>query len=200
MLAQTIRARVRKTKKVYVHNDLSQAATYFNETAQVKFKKGERDGIKFDGMATALMVAFAFEAKLNFMGSQLKKANKLTSWNEFQSFEKKRKIVLNALGMSTDVSKRPLAAMERMKKLRDTLAHGKPIELVTEEIVVGTPEEIDLASGAELWAGWENDCTPQSVAEALGDLDVLWKEMMEKSGLGVFDTMTQGEGSIDVIS
>ena len=88
-----VRARVQKTRKVYVHNDLSQAATYFADTIEEKEKKGTRDAIMFDGMATAVFVAFAFEAKLNFMGSQLFKYRKPTEWYEFQSHTKKLKKV-----------------------------------------------------------------------------------------------------------
>lgn len=150
-------------------------------------------------MACALMVAFAFEAKLNFMGSSLLKNGKLTEWNEFQSMTKKLNKVFGALGMPVDVEKRPLSSMQRMKTLRDTLAHGKPVEASTDEIMVGTPEEIDLASGAELQAGWESECGAASIAEALTDMDTLWKEMVEKSGLDFFDTITQGDGSITFI-
>lgn len=68
-VSEVFKAQVQRDKKLYIHNDLSQAATYFNDTIQDKLKKGSRDAIAFDGMACALMVAFAFEANLNFMGS-----------------------------------------------------------------------------------------------------------------------------------
>jgi hypothetical protein len=133
------------------------------------------------------------------MGAQLAKANKIPEWNEFQSWDKKVKIVFGALGLSTDKTTRPLATMEKMKRLRDTVAHGKPVELTTTEIIVGTREDIDLAAGANLSAGWETECTPESVAEGVADLDALWKQMVEKSGLNLFDTVTQGDGSIQFI-
>jgi hypothetical protein len=137
-MAKRIRARVTRTKKVYVHNDISQAATTFKDATQEK-AKGDRTGIGYYGMATAVLTAFAFEAKLNFMGAQLAKNNKIPSWNEFQSWDKKVKVVFGALGLSTDKTTRPLATMEKMKRLRDTVAHGKPVELTTTEIITGTP-------------------------------------------------------------
>jgi hypothetical protein len=188
---------VQKTRKVYVHNDLSQAATYFADIIEEKTKKGTRDAILFDGMASALMVAFAFEAKLNFMGSQLLKSGKLREWNEFQSHTKKLIKVFDALGIPVEIEKRPLSSMQKMKTLRDILAHGKPVEADVDEIVVGLPEELDRS--VKLIAGWETYCTTDSVFEALADLDDLWKLMIEKSGLHVFDTMTQGDGSITFI-
>jgi hypothetical protein len=68
-----IRARVQKSKRVFVHNDLSHAAMYFADNIQDKLDKGSRDAIMFDGMACAVMVAFTFEANVNFMGSSLRR-------------------------------------------------------------------------------------------------------------------------------
>jgi hypothetical protein len=84
VMAKRIRARVTKTRKVYVHNDISQAATTFNNATQEK-AKGDRTGVGYYGMATAVLTAFAFEAKLNFMGAQLVKAKKIPEWNEYES-------------------------------------------------------------------------------------------------------------------
>jgi hypothetical protein len=81
-----------------------------------------------------------------------------------------------------------------MKSLRDTLAHGKPVEVERDEEVEGTGEE--LKRGVSLAADWEKDCSSDSVFEAVDDLDTLWKLMIQKSGIDILDTMTQGEGSI----
>jgi hypothetical protein len=162
-----------------------------------KTDKGIQDAILFDGMASAVLIAFAFEAKLNFMGSQLVRNGKLADWNEFQSHTKKLKKVFDVLGIPIELEKRPLSSMQKMKTLRDVLAHGKPAEAKTDEIVVGFPEELDRK--VDLRAGWETYCTSDAVFEALEDLDQLWKLMIEKSGLRAFDTMTQADGSITVL-
>jgi hypothetical protein len=60
--------------------------------------------------------------------------------------------------------------MQRMKTLRDTLAHGKPVEVEQDNEVVGMYEELDR--GTKLAAGWEKDSTPDSVFEAVADMDV----------------------------
>lgn len=93
----------------------------------------------YDGMACAVMVAFAFEANVNFMGFKLHEAGKLSSWKEREPFMEKLKKVFGALGILADLDKRPLKSMERMKVLRDTLAHGKPAYGEYEQVVVGTP-------------------------------------------------------------
>jgi len=198
-MEKKIKARVQKAKRVFVHNDLAQAAEYFADTIQEKLDKGTRDAIMFDGMACAVMVAFTFEANVNFMGFELNKAGKLPNWKERESFMEKLKKVFGALGIPAELDKRPLKSMERMKNLRDTLAHGKPVYAEYDEVEIGTTEEIDIRAGARLATGWETECRPDVVKEANADLDELWKLMIEKSGLDLWDTMTSGDGGITFI-
>jgi hypothetical protein len=169
---EKIKARVQTDKKIYIHNDLSQGATYFND----------------------VMVAFAFEANLNFMGNYLHKMGKIGSWEEKAKYYKKLDKVFGAIGIKVEKDKRPLRSMERMKALRDTSAHGKPVELKGDDEKDGTQEE--LRKSANLAADWEAKVKPEVVAEMVSDLDELWKLMIQKSGIPVYDTMTQGETSI----
>jgi hypothetical protein len=137
-----VKARVQTDKKLYIHNDLSQGATYFSDNIQDKLKNGSRDAIAFDDMACALMVAFAFEANLNFMGNYLLKVGKISSWDERSKYSKKLQKVFDALGIKVEEDKRPLSSMARMKTLRDTLAHGKPVEFKADDEQEGTQEEL----------------------------------------------------------
>ncbi|WP_448042956.1 hypothetical protein [Bradyrhizobium liaoningense] len=148
-MKKKIKARVQKLKRVFVHNDLSQAATYHADVIQ----EGSRDAIMYDGMACAVMVAFTFEANVNFMGFELNEAGKLADRKEREAFMEKLKKVFGALGIPVVLDKRPLKSMERMKILRDTLAHGKPAYAEYDEVLIGAPEEIDLFGGGGLSAG-----------------------------------------------
>jgi hypothetical protein len=56
---ETVKARIKTDAKIYIHNDLSQGATYFHEVIEEKLRKGDREDIGFDGKACALMIAFA---------------------------------------------------------------------------------------------------------------------------------------------
>jgi hypothetical protein len=78
--------------------------------------------------------------------------------------------------------------MERMKDLRDTLAHGKPVEIKEDGEKEGTEHELRTAPG--LAAEWEDEVKPEIVSERLEDLDTLWKLMITKSGVPVWDTLT----------
>ncbi|SCB28457.1 hypothetical protein GA0061099_1004158 [Bradyrhizobium yuanmingense] len=198
-MEKKIKARVQKSKRVFVHNDLSQAAMYHAGVIQEKLGKGSRDAIMYDGMACAVMVAFTFEANVNFIGFELNEAGKLPDWKERESFMEKLKKVFGALGIPVELDKRPLKSMERMKKLRDTLAHGKPVYAEYDEVLIRAPEEIDLFGGGGLSAGWETECKPEVVKQAREDLEDLWKLMIQKSGLNLWDTMTSGDGGITFI-
>ena len=50
-----IKARVQKSRRVFVHNDLAQATEYYADTVQDKLDRGTRDAIMFDGMACTVM-------------------------------------------------------------------------------------------------------------------------------------------------
>jgi hypothetical protein len=197
-MAKRMKARVQKSARVFVHNDLSNAALHFADVIKAKQANGQ-PGILIDGMACAVMVAFTFEANVNFMGFELNKASKLPTWKERESFDEKVKKVFGALGIAIEKDKRPLKSMERMKELRDTLAHGKPAYVEYDQVEIGTAEEIDLNSTAPLLGGWQTKCTAASVFDAREDLEALWKLMIEKSGLELWDTMTTGDSSIDYI-
>jgi len=198
-VAKRIKAKVTRERWVYVHNDLSNAAYHFEEIIKKKLENGDK-GVLIDGMACATLIAFTFEANINFMGFKLNEAGKLPSWKERENFPVKLKMVFGALGIPIEKDKRPLKSMERMKNLRDLVAHGKPVYEKTEEIMVATPEEVDLAAASNLAAGWEVDCKPDVVFECREDLETLWKLMVEKSGIEFFDTMTHGQGGIDFIA
>lgn len=106
-----------------MHNDLSNATFYFKSVIEKKIEKNERDGLAFDRMACALMLAFTFEAKINFLGHKL-----LRNWREKQSFDDKVAQVLKHLRVEADWKTRPYRSIEALRKFRNSIAHGKPVE------------------------------------------------------------------------
>jgi hypothetical protein len=189
---EKIRARVQATKRVFIHNDLSNAAFHFKKSVEAKIKDPNAIGITFDYMAMAIMLAFTFEAKINFMGWKF-----IQDWKEFQPFPEKVKQVYTALKMSPDTTKRPYSSLENMKRFRDMVAHGKPQVIERDEVVVMKAEDLDRH--VDLSGEWERACAPELVMQAYEDLDTVWKEMLTKSGLQLWDTMTTGDGGISFI-
>jgi hypothetical protein len=76
--------------------------------------------------ACALMVAFAFEANLNFMGNYLHKMGKIGSWEEKAKYYKKLDKVFDAIGIKVEKDKRPLSSMERSARRRARPAYPSP--------------------------------------------------------------------------
>jgi hypothetical protein len=177
---------------VSIHNDLSNAAFHFKRSVEAKAKDPNPVGITFDYMAMAIMVAFTFEAKINFMGWKL-----IQGWKEYQHFPEKVKQVYVALKMSADTTKRPYSSLENMKKFRDMVAHGKPQVIERDEVVLMKAEDLDR--DVDLSGEWEKACAPELVMQAYEDLDTVWQEMLRKSGLQLWDTMTTGVGGISFI-
>src|SRR4051794_3118829 len=90
--AEKVRVRVQATSRIYIHNDLSNAAFHFKESIARRLAANDRSGITFEYMAWAIMLAFTFEAKINFLGWKL-----IIDWKEFQRFDEKVKQILGKL-------------------------------------------------------------------------------------------------------
>ena len=135
---EKIRARHTGEKNIYVHNDLSNAAFYFKNNIEEKLKAENESGIAFDYMACMIMLAFTFEAKINFLGHKL-----IASWKERQSFDDKVSEVLKHLNVEPDWSSRPYQSIEKMRQFRNSIAHGKPIEIEFDNTIENSADELD---------------------------------------------------------
>jgi hypothetical protein len=74
-----VRARVTGQRKLQIHNTLENFADFTKGAIEDKITRKVTNGIGFDYMALGIMLAFDFEAKVNFMGARYVKP-----WNEFQ--------------------------------------------------------------------------------------------------------------------
>jgi hypothetical protein len=185
---EIIKARIQKKKNLYV---LSNAAFYFKSVVDRKIETGERDGLAFDRMACAMTLAFTFEAKINFLGHKL-----LRNWREQQRFDEKVAQVLKHLDIVADWKVRPYSSIEGLRKFRNSIAHGKPVEIEHDETVEVPATELDRR---DLSGEWEAAFTPEKLTQASSDLDEIWKDLLVRSGLSIWDTMTTGEGGITLI-
>ena len=84
--------------------------------------------------------------------------------------------------------------MKRLKDFRDTVAHGKPDEEEYDRVVEIAADGRDARP--DLTGKWQAICSTDSVFEIYADVEAIWKEMLGKSGISVFDTLTHGEGGL----
>jgi hypothetical protein len=183
---EKIRAQVKEKKNIYIHNDLSNAALHFKAAIEDKLAAADRTGIAFDYMACLVMTAFTFEAKINFLGAKL-----IQNWKERQPFDDKVKEVLAHLKIAPDWNKRPYASIQNMKNFRDSVAHGKPVEIQYDQTVEMSADELNRK--IDLSGEWQKACSPDAVNNAYDDVEQIWRDLLTAAKLSVFDTMTRGE-------
>ena len=92
---------------------------------------------------------------------------------------------------------RPLSSFRAIKDLRDTLAHGKPAEIKYDNVTSATPDQQAIIDN--LRADWQKALTHEPVMTAYKDMDDLFKQLLEKSGLTLFDTIEQTNYTISLI-
>src|SRR5215470_1745254 len=113
-MKQLIKGTATETSKVSIHNDLANAAFYFKNIIVDKQKNGG-EGITLDCMACATMLAFTWEAYLNFFGSELLK----NTWKEMEELEVKETQVLKKLAIKADWGKQPYNSVRTLTKIRN---------------------------------------------------------------------------------
>lgn len=187
-----IKVHFKAHRHINIHNDISNAAFYFKNRVDERIAKDDREGVGLEIMAGLTLLAFEVEARFNFLGAKL-----IANWNERTPAKDKVEKVCAHLGVALDFSMRPYSSVAKLKDFRDTLAHGKPEERVFDEEVVATAEEIDAMGFAR--GAWEAYIDQAFFHEAYGDVEQIWKELLAKSKLTVFDTLTHGSRHISFI-
>ena len=188
-----MRVKLKSNKSICIHNDLSNAAFYFKDRIRKRIDNNDRDGIFLEMIAGLTMTAFAMEANINFVGAKILGED----WNERDAYWKKVRQVIDAIGIETDYDERPFSCIEKMKTLRDALAHGKPECVSKEEIVVGTYDELEAQR--RLSGSWEEMVTLDNVENWYDDMNEIWNLMLEAAAISVFDTITQGSQEMNFI-
>jgi hypothetical protein len=187
------RVRRQAKKNIYIHNDLSNAAFHFKKSVDSRVKEGNREGIAFEVMACLSMLAFSFEARINFLGSKLFQEK----WKERQAFNNKVGQVINKVKLGLPEQERPFISIEKLKIFRDSIAHGKPCTIEVDEVVEVGYDDLDRV--VDLSAGWEDFCSESVMVEIYEDIEEIWQLLLSKSGLELFETITHGSGGITLI-
>jgi hypothetical protein len=176
--------------KIKVH--LKAHRRIFKNRVDTRIAQDDRDGVGLEIIAGLTLLAFEVEARFNFLGAKL-----IADWDERAPAIVKVKKVCKRLVIAPNFSVRPYLSVAKLKDFRDTLAHGKPEEKTFDDEVVATAEELE-ARGI-LHADWEAYVDQGFFDEAYSDAERIWKELLAKSGLTVFDTLTHGGSQMSFI-
>ncbi|GLS35376.1 hypothetical protein GCM10010869_09640 [Mesorhizobium tianshanense] len=187
-----VKVRLQARRHIYIHNDLANAAYYFKARIEQRIANDDREGVGLEIMAGLTMLAFAIEAKLNFLGDRLVKG-----WRERAPALVKVETICAHVGITPDFTTRPYLSVKELKEFRDTLAHGKPLDLYFDEEVVATPDELDQRG--LMHPDWETFVNKDFLARAYDDVNDIWEDLLARSKLEVFETLTRGDRSMQFI-
>ncbi|WP_292059427.1 hypothetical protein [Brevundimonas sp. UBA5936] len=195
MTQPRINARLEVERVDRIHNDLAGAAHHLKTRIDKALAPGgERAGVGLDIMAGITMLAFTFEAYLNFVG-----AMRVEDWNERASGKDKRQAVWKALDLAWDPAQRPASTLLQLIKARDMMAHGKPVTVREEWLAQGTDGELQLLL-RNYQTEFDQLTTPEFFALAYEDVEAVWRMFLEAGKISVIDTFDRGMSGITFLS
>lgn len=184
---------VTEKARILPHGYLAEAAKYFAERSRRRMNDCDRScGISHEVKAGLIMLAFAHEARVNFLGLKF-----VDAWNERDSASRKFKQVCSALKLPTEGPNCELATLKLLAEIRNGLAHPKPVY---------RERSSDLIAGGDHQFSF--DFFDDPVAK-MATIDVLeqgiehaqswWHSALEAGGLGYYDIVSWGDRSFSRI-
>ncbi|MBB1438701.1 hypothetical protein H5202_08400 [Shewanella sp. SG41-4] len=186
-----VKLKVKRKRNYRIHNDLSNGAFHFKKELERRLVDGNESGITYVSMSCLIMLAFAIEAKINFIGEKC-----VEGWIERKPFREKLKQVCKALEINLDENGLR-QTIYLLNTCRDDVAHGKPITLSdTYEVIVPQGEE---HHPKDLIPKWMEICTAKKTIGIYADINDFLQQLLEKSGLGTFDATSNGEFEVGFV-
>jgi len=170
-------------KRIYIHNDLSNAAYSFKKAAIEKITNDERHGVSHDIMACLIFCAYTAEAHANYLGNV-----RIKAWDEKDNLKSKYKTLLKSADIQVDWIKRPFETIVKLVEFRNNLAHGKP-EIVELDITEEIGDERDLFK--HMIGVWEAEfLTDEFFIQAKEDVREIWQILLEGLKIDITETIT----------
>lgn len=114
----------------------------------------EQRGSTWQFLSSTMLTAFAFEAYLNHVGPTVfecwEQLERLPPWSKFE-------LLCERLGVqfATDQGKRPLQTIVELLEFRNTMAHGRSIEIKPKPELRDLNDKLDAYLGELPLAHWE---------------------------------------------
>ncbi|MEZ8174278.1 MULTISPECIES: hypothetical protein [Vibrio] len=164
--------------RVYPHNDLMNLAHYQRDTIRNKLAAGEEDALALDCLSCLVSLAFSVEALVNFVGSK-----RVKGWKERKPYYDKISQVCSTAGEEFDKSVGIYKSLWELKELRDSIAHGKPIEFTTD---VKTRDELR----AQMQCPWDSSLTPEHVETTYEIVKNFERMLFKNCNITIGETVT----------
>jgi hypothetical protein len=168
------------TAKIHPHNDLLNLAHYHHSVINEKNGTPGAEAIALDCMSCLIALAFSVEALINFVGAKC-----IDQWAERQPFHKKLSALEATIGLAYDKAREPYSTIEKLKTLRDQMAHGKPIEVNT---VAPSKEDLKRA----MRSPWDEFLLPAFVNHAYDQVCIFENNLLALGKIPLVETLTSG--------
>jgi beta-xylosidase len=168
--------------RIHPHNTLEALAHHHVAAVQAKLQANDYRSISHDCTSAVIAMAFTVEAVMNYVG-----AKKVSSWKERAPFRKKVKLLEERLDFKFDKAVEPFATLTELKKARDAMAHGQPVEF---EVSVETPEHV----GKSMQPTWSASTKPEFVVEAHQHVEAFKALLFQKAKLKLGASYTSAIG------
>lgn len=164
--------------RVYPHNDLMNLAHYQRKTIRSKLTAGEEDALALDCLSCLIFLAFSVEALVNFIGLK-----RVKGWKERSPYYDKISQVCSVAGKEFDKNVGIYKSLWELKELRDSIAHGKPIEFTTD---VKDRDELRK----QMQCPWESSLTPDHVETTFEYVKTFERMLFENCNITIGETLT----------
>jgi len=170
--------------RIYPHNDLLNLSHYNLGVINEKVENGVSDAIALDCKNFLIALAFTIEALMNLVGSK-----KVRGWKEHDCYYKKMKKMCKAIGYPYNNESDLFCTLEKIKNIRNGLAHGKPIERT---IIVSNREERNFVLNCE----WDNYTNPEFCNNAYKKVKEFRDDIFKAAGISISETLTGTFGTL----
>lgn len=169
------KARVSKERQVNTYAEMWRVSFELLRKA-----KEDRKGSYYQFMASLIFTAFTLEAYLNHIGQRI-----FACWNDLErlSPSKKLNVIAEKLGVAKDDSKRPFQTVSSLFKFRNDVAHGKSVQLKSEDQIRVIDDKFDDYMHDPLETRWQKYCTLKNAERAREDVEKIIKLLHEVSGI-----------------
>jgi hypothetical protein len=157
--------------RVYPHNDLLNLAHYQREIINSKESEGVGDALGLDCLSCLISLAFSVEALVNFIGQK-----KINGWQERKVYRNKINQVCEEASLVFNENEEPFKTIWQLKELRDSIAHGQPIELTTS---VSSREELRRA----MECPWDQHLSSEYINHAYNMIKLTFNTLVFSSEL-----------------
>ena len=164
--------------QIYPHNDLFNLAYYQLGVINKKVQDGIEDAVGLDCMSCLISLAFTTEALVNFIGKK-----RVQRWRERDFYKSKMEKVCTKAGVAFSKHTEPFKTLWELKELRDSIAHGKPVELQTE---IKDRDELRKAMECE----WDKKLVSDYVNSAYDQVKEFERLLFENCKISVGETIT----------